>query len=229
MGYRPAAMKGLGVTPVRGRGWSARVWAPTVCSVAVVPTGTGARHELAATEDGFFADDLPLRPGDDYRFQLDDGTSWPDPCSGFQSKGVDGPSHVVDTAALRPPPWKGLNLDDLVLYELHLDTFTAESTFDAVIEHLQYLRDLGVTAVELMPVATSPGNRGWGYDGVHTWAPHVAYGGPEGVARLVAAAHDLGLGCTSLSPASGTATAASSTAPWPASRASSSGRRAPGS
>src|SRR5207302_1229825 len=84
-------------------------------------------------------------------------------------------------------------LDDLVLYELHVGTFTPEGTFDAVIQHLRGLRELGITAIELMPIATFPGNRNWGYDGVYTFAPHPAYGGPDGLARLVDAAHREGL------------------------------------
>jgi maltooligosyltrehalose trehalohydrolase len=85
-------------------------------------------------------------------------------------------------------------LEGLVLYELHVGTFTEEGTFDAVVPHLGALRELGVTAIELMPVATFPGRRGWGYDGLYTYAPHAAYGGPEGLRRLVDAAHAVGLG-----------------------------------
>ena len=125
-----------------------------------------------------------------------DGEAWPDPCSRFQPEGVRGPSRVVDPGAFAwtDGGWQGLALDELVLYELHVGTFTQEGTFDAAIPHLEELRELGVTAIELMPVATFPGDRGWGYDGVYTWAPHPAYGGPEGLARLVDAAHAAGLG-----------------------------------
>src|SRR5207244_7911928 len=85
--------------------------------------------------------------------------------------------------------WQGLTLDELVLYELHVGCFSEAGTFDGAIEHLPALRELGVTAVELMPVATFPGNRGWGYDGLYSFAPHPAYGGPDGFARLVDADH----------------------------------------
>ena len=95
---------------------------------------------------------------------------------------------------LPPARRLGLSLDDLVVYELHVGTFSAEGTFDGVVPYLGGLRELGVTAIELMPVATFPGDRGWGYDGVYAYAPHPAYGGPEGLARLVAAAHGEGLG-----------------------------------
>src|SRR4029077_11889913 len=84
--------------------------------------------------------------------------------------------------------------EELVLYELHVGCFSGAGTFDGAIEHLPALRDLGVTAIELMPVATFPGNRGWGYDGLYSFAPHPAYGGPDGLARLVGAAHAAGLG-----------------------------------
>src|SRR4029078_12154576 len=95
----------------------------------------------------------------------------------------------IPTAARR-----GLSLDELVIYELHVGAFSDEGTFDAVIPHLAGLRELGVTAIELMPVATFPGEHGWGYDGVYLFAPHPACGGPEGLRRLVDAAHREGLG-----------------------------------
>jgi maltooligosyltrehalose trehalohydrolase len=187
-------MRELGLVPHPDGTCSARVWAPNAGSVAVV-TDAEQRFELDPETDGFFATDgLPLAAGDDYRFELDNGDRWPDPCSRLQPDGVSGPSRVVDTTALRPPPWSGIGLDDLVVYELHVGTFTAEGTFDAAIERLPALRELGVTAIELMPVATFPGERGWGYDGLYTSAPHPAYGGPPGLARLVAAAHEHGLG-----------------------------------
>jgi maltooligosyltrehalose trehalohydrolase len=139
---------------------------------------------------------VPARPGDDYRFVFEDGVERPDPCSRSQPAGVTGPSRVDDPAAYAwsDGGWNGLTRDGLVLYELHVGTFTEEGTFDAVIPHLGALRDLGVTAVELMPVATFPGERGWGYDGLYTFAPHPAYGGPDGLRRLVDAAHAAGLG-----------------------------------
>ena len=100
-----------------------------------------------------------------------------------------GPSRIVDTRTFDIRPGPGVTLDELVIYELHVGAFTPEGTFDAAIPRLQALRDAGLTAIELMPVATFPGNRGWGYDGLYTWAPHPAYGGPEGLARFVDAAH----------------------------------------
>jgi maltooligosyltrehalose trehalohydrolase len=151
---------------------------------------------LRAAADGVFEGEVAAAPGDDYVFVLDDGRALPDPCSRHQPQGVRGPSRVLDTRAFAwtDEGWGGLELDELVLYELHVGTFTPEGTFAAAIRHLPELRDLGVTALELMPVATFPGNRGWGYDGLYTFAPHPAYGGPEGLARLVDAAHREGLG-----------------------------------
>jgi maltooligosyltrehalose trehalohydrolase len=170
------------------------VWAPRARSVAV--RVRGADHELATADDGFFAGPVSAGPGDDYLYVLDGGRAWPDPCSRFQPEGVRGPSRVVDPAAFAwsDGDWGGVPLGDLVLYELHVGTFTPEGTFDAIAPRLAGLRELGVTAIELMPVATFPGNRNWGYDGVYAWAAHPAYGGPAGLQRLVDAAHRAGLG-----------------------------------
>jgi maltooligosyltrehalose trehalohydrolase len=171
-----------------------RVWAPNAGSVAVrLP---GGLRELAHAGEGVYEGELPAGPGDDYAYVLDDGGYLPDPCSRFQPDGVRGPSRIVDTAAFvwSDADWEGPSLEDLVIYELHVGTYTEEGTFEAVIPHLRGLAELGVTAIELMPVAEFPGNRGWGYDGVYAYAPHRAYGGPEGLVRLVDGAHAAGLG-----------------------------------
>jgi len=167
------------------------VWAPNARSVAV---HLGEDHALGDTGGGFWAGEVSASPGDDYRFVLDGGDAWPDPCSRWQPEGVRGPSRILDTSALELEAGPGLTLDELVLYELHVGTFSPEGTFDGVVPRLAGLRELGVTAIELMPVATYPGNRGWGYDGLYPFAPHPAYGGPDGLARLVNAAHREGLG-----------------------------------
>ena len=151
-----------------------------------------AAHALTEAEGGTWEGRLPARAGDDYRFVLD-GAEWPDPCSRWQPEGVRGPSRVLDPGMLEIAAGPGLRLDELVIYELHVGTFSAAGTFEGVIPRLGELRELGVTAIELMPVATYPGNRGWGYDGLYTYAPHPAYGGPPGLARLVDAAHREGL------------------------------------
>jgi maltooligosyltrehalose trehalohydrolase len=186
----------LGVEPVTAGAGSARalVWAPHARRVDV-RSGRG-EHPLEPLGDGQFAATVELAPGEDYELVLDEGAAWPDPCSRRQPGGVRGPSRVVDPAAFRwtDADWSGLELSELVVYELHVGTFTEPGTFDGVIPHLGRLRELGVTAIELMPVATFPGVRGWGYDGLYTWAPHEPYGGPAGLARLVDAAHSAGLG-----------------------------------
>jgi maltooligosyltrehalose trehalohydrolase len=176
----------FGATPVGEGLVEFRVWAPRARSVSVLG------RELEPEDDGVFAGRVEARPGEDYRYSLD-GREWPDPCSRWQPEGVLGPSRIVDPASFETRERPGLTLADLVLYELHVGTFSPEGTFDGVIPRLAELRDAGITAIELMPVATFPGNRGWGYDGLYTWAPHAAYGGPEGLARLVDAAHAAGL------------------------------------
>jgi maltooligosyltrehalose trehalohydrolase len=180
----------LGGLPVGPDRIEFRVWAPRAASVAV-RVGE-AVHALERADDGTWSGALSGRAGDDYLF-LVDGREAPDPCSRWQPDGLRGPSRVVDTASFDIAPGPDLTLEDLLLYELHVGTFSRERTFDGVVERLRELRELGVTAIELMPVATFPGNRNWGYDGVYTFAPHHAYGGPHGLARLVDAAHREGL------------------------------------
>jgi maltooligosyltrehalose trehalohydrolase len=181
----------FGAVPLAEGGTAFRVWAPRAERVDVRLHGRD--HSLTPLEDGVFAGEVFADPGDEYLFVLD-GSALPDPCSRAQPQGIKGPSCVVDTSTFAIAPKPGLSLDELVLYELHVGTFTEQGTFDAAIPHLRGLRDLGVTAVELMPVATFPVERGWGYDGVYLYAVHPAYGGPEGLARFVDAAHREGLG-----------------------------------
>jgi maltooligosyltrehalose trehalohydrolase len=164
------------------------VWAPAASSVAV--RVNDADRPLG--RDGeLWRGRAEARDGDDYLFVVDE-KALPDPCSRMQPQGVRGPSRVV--APPRLSAWEGLTLDDLVLYELHVGTFSDEGTFDGAIPYLRQLAELGVTAVEAMPIATFPGQCGWGYDGLYTFAPHEAYGGPAGFAHFVEAAHRLGLG-----------------------------------
>jgi len=150
---------------------------------------------LHAAGGGWWAGGEPLPAGVDYRFSIDGAAPLPDPRSPFQPEGVHGPSRTVDHAAhaWTDADWRGAELADAVLYELHVGTFTPQGTFDAVAQRLGHLVELGVTAVEIMPVAEFPGGRGWGYDGVDLYAPHHAYGGPEGLRRLVDACHAHGL------------------------------------
>ena len=184
----------LGATPRDDGRVAFRVWAPGRSAVAV--RLRGVEHDLEQAGGGFWEAAAPAAPGDDYVYVLDGAEPRPDPCSRFQPEGIRGPSRIVDTDAFEwtDDDWDGLRLDELVVYELHVGAFTRDGTFDAVVPRLRGLRELGVTAVELMPVATFPGSRGWGYDGVYAYAPHAAYGGPDGLARLVDAAHSEGLG-----------------------------------
>jgi maltooligosyltrehalose trehalohydrolase len=153
-----------------------------------------AEHAMEPEGHGTWTATVRAAGGDDYAYI--DGARLPDPHSRFQPEGLRGPSRIVDPAAWtwNDQGWDGVALEDLVVYELHVGTFTPEGTFDAVIAHLAELAELGVTAIELMPVADFPGRRGWGYDGVYIWAAHEAYGGPDGLQRLVDAAHHAGIG-----------------------------------
>ena len=166
------------------------VWAPGAAVVGVRLRGVELPLERA--EGGLWRGTLEGRHGDDYEYVVD-GTAWPDPCSRRQPEGVRGPSRVEDVSRFGARPL-GAPLEELVLYELHVGTFSDAGTFDGALPHLAVLAELGVTAVEVMPIATFPGRRGWGYDGLYTWAPHEAYGGPDGFARFVEAAHAAGLG-----------------------------------
>ncbi len=175
------------------------VWAPAASRVAVCLTGPGALVEHPLTPDpagtGLHSARVAgIGPGTDYLFRLDDARDRPDPVSRHQPHGVHGASRVVAPHAFRwtDGDWRGCGPDP-VLYELHVGTFTPAGTFDGVAERLPYLRDLGVTAIELMPVAEFPGGRNWGYDGVFPYAPQSTYGGPEGLRRLVDAAHAHGI------------------------------------
>ena len=191
---RQPSRRRLGAVPDGNGRVELRVWAPNARSLAVDLAG-GLRR-LEPVGDGLHEASVEATAGDEYLLVVDGAESYPDPCSRAQPHGVRGPSAVVDTGAFAwtDAGWQGVTLDELVIYELHVGTFSEEGTFDAVIPRLRALRELGVTAIELMPVATFPGERGWGYDGLYIYAPHRAYGGPEGLKRLVDAAHGAGLG-----------------------------------
>jgi maltooligosyltrehalose trehalohydrolase len=180
---------------IHGDGVFFRVWAGHRRTVTVLLNGRSP-VPLRSAGDGYFEALAPrLGPGSRYRYLLDDDVARPDPASRHQPDGVHGASAVVDPGAF---PWtddgfRGHALADLVIYELHVGTFTTAGTFEAVISHLSYLVDLGVTAIELMPVAQFPGSRNWGYDGVYLFAPQSTYGGPAGLRKLVNACHEHGL------------------------------------
>jgi maltooligosyltrehalose trehalohydrolase len=168
------------------------VWAPAASRVEVAVNGG---EEPLDGQSGWWRGSAVAVAGDTYRYVVD-GAEWADPCSRFQPEGVEGPSAIVDPATFNwhADSWRGLELETLVLYELHVGTFTDEGTFDAASRYFGELAQLGVTAIEVMPIATFPGNRNWGYDGLYAYAPHPVYGGPAGFARMVDAAHAAGLG-----------------------------------
>ena len=178
----------------------ARVWAPECRLVELVTQddlGPAIDSVLDAEGNGYFSGVIEnVQPGTKYRFRLDNGNAFPDPASRFQPEGPDGPSVMIDssTFAWRDHGWPGVRLTDQVLYELHVGTFTREGTFAAAIERLGALVDVGVTTIEVMPVAEFPGRFGWGYDGVNLYAPSHLYGTPDDFRAFVDAAHLQGLG-----------------------------------
>lgn len=173
------------------------VWAPQAHEVAVRLVSPEIRMiPMERDEWGYWrAKAERLTPGALYFYRINNDEDRPDPASHFQPLGVHGPSAVVahDEFEWSDQAWTGVPQERLVIYELHTGVFTPEGTFDAVIPRLPELRALGVTAIELMPVAEFPGERNWGYDGVYPFSAHHAYGGPEGLKRLVNACHEAGL------------------------------------
>jgi maltooligosyltrehalose trehalohydrolase len=170
-----------------------RVWAPLAREVAL---DLGDRRlDMRSEAGGWFTHSGQLTAGTDYRFVLDQGEPLPDPRSRWQPAGPLGPSRVQgEDFPWSDQSWAGFSFADAVLYELHVGTFSPAGTFDGVTERLDHLVELGVSAIELMPVNEFSGSRNWGYDGVDLFAPHHAYGGPPGLKRLVDACHRRGLG-----------------------------------
>ena len=191
------------------RGYSAKpgsegvqytVWAPRHQSLDVVILDKDERLQRAARltrhADGWFTGiDAEGKPGDLYKFRFPNGTLVPDMASHFQPHGVHGPSQVIDHSRFQwsDQSFKRAKLADLVIYEIHVGTFTAEGTFNAATEKLGTLKDLGVTAIQLMPLGDFAGGRNWGYDGVSLYAPARCYGTPDDLKRLITAAHAIGL------------------------------------
>ncbi len=172
------------------------VWAPLAREVALVVGEQRLPMDGPDDRGWFRAPAAALDPRGTYGFSLDGGPVRPDPRSPWQPDGVDGLSRPVDHAAFAwtDGGWQGRRLDGTsVIYELHVGTFSPSGTFDGAVDRLDHLVDLGVDIVELLPVAQFPGRWGWGYDGVDLFAPHQAYGGPDGLKRLVDAAHARGL------------------------------------
>jgi maltooligosyltrehalose trehalohydrolase len=185
----------LGATPLSDGSCSFRVWAPRARRVEV-KLGDGQRLETLQPEgDGYHASVLNLvEPGTPYMFRLDGELERPDPAARLQRDGVHGPSRVVDLGHdWQDVGWRGVPLHAYVIYEVHVGTFSRAGTFAGVVPELRRLKELGVTAIELMPVAQFPGARNWGYDGVYPFAAQDSYGGPKGLQRLVDECHRAGL------------------------------------
>jgi maltooligosyltrehalose trehalohydrolase len=187
---------GLGATYLGGGQCGFLVWAPLVNRVEVrILSPDERRVPLEKVSRGYhYGVVTGVKPGARYLYRLDGNTERPDPASKFQPEGVHGPSQVIDPLFVRKElHWAGIPFFHFVIYELHVGTFTAPGTFEAVVPHLDGLRDLGITAIMIMPVAQFPGDRNWGYDGVCPFAVQNSYGGPEGFKRLIDACHQRGL------------------------------------
>jgi len=173
------------------------VWAPSLQEVAVQIVAP-KQHLLPMHKDasGYWkAIASDIEPGALYFYKLEGTTDRPDPASKFQPQGVHGPSQVVDLSKVSwtDTAWAGIPLEEMIVYELHVGTFTPEGTFEAIIPQLDALRELGINAIEIMPIAQFPGERNWGYDGAYLYAVQNSYGGPEGFEKLVNACHQHGL------------------------------------
>ncbi len=171
-----------------------RVWAPNARKVTLRLVG-GGEFPMQRSPDGTFSVQTKAQAGDRYFYLLDRHKPLPDPVSRLLPEGVHGPTAIVDANAFAwsDQNWRGLELRDYIIYELHAGAFSPEGTFEAVVHRLEYLKSLGISVIELMPVAAFPGTRNWGYDGVSMYAVQAGYGGPDGLKRLVNAAHRAGL------------------------------------
>jgi maltooligosyltrehalose trehalohydrolase len=170
-----------------------RLWAPAAKSVRLVLIAPEHKLEMPEAGDGWFEiSTSEAEAGTQYRFEIDGKDQVPDPASRYQPLGVHGPSEVIDpkTFAWTDQSWRGRPWNEAVIYELHVGTFSPEGTFAGVESKLDYLSDLGITAIEIMPVSSFPGDRNWGYDGVLPYAPAAPYGRPEDLKHLINAAHE---------------------------------------
>lgn len=186
----------LGATILDSGKCSFLVWAPRAKQVEIcILTPDQRTVAMTPLPFGYFCAELQgVEPGAEYKYRLDGKNERPDPASKFQPHGVHGPSQVVSSGFnWQDQSWRGLPLSQYVIYELHVGTFTPEGTFDAIIPRLESLSHLGITAIELMPVAQFPGDRNWGYDGVYPFAVQNSYGGREAFKRLVEACHRTGI------------------------------------
>lgn len=186
----------VGANRLSDGSWQFLLWAPRSRSVQIRIVGRDRTIAMEPLQDGYHRAGVgDVSEGTRYLYRLEDGRELPDPASRYQPEGVHGPSELVDTASFRWTDlnWKGRPLQGSIIYELHVGTCTRQGTFDALIGQLPTMVDLGVTSIEIMPVAQFPGTRNWGYDGVYEYAPQNSYGGPHGLCRLVDAIHSHGL------------------------------------
>lgn len=191
----------IGAELVQG-GVSFRVWAPGHYKVEAMIHNEGAEDpyefpcELTPEDNGYFSGTCAnAGAGSLYRYRIDAGNSFPDPASRYQPDGPHGPSRVEDSSfEWTDPEWRGIGREGHVIYEMHIGTYTKQGTWSAAADQLQALVELGITVVEVMPVADFPGRFGWGYDGVNHFAPCRLYGEPDDFRRFVDRAHALGLG-----------------------------------
>jgi malto-oligosyltrehalose trehalohydrolase len=196
MGTRYSFARTWGAELLADGGARFRLWAPALDTVSLTSGQGRPSQSMTRAGEGWFelATDL-IKIGEPYLFELPNGIKVPDPAARAQRHNVHGPSLLIDPAAYewRSGNWQGRPWEEAIIYELHTGTFTQEGTFAGVARKLDDLVELGVTAIELMPVAQFSGNRGWGYDGVLLYAPHIAYGGPQALKKLIDAAHARGL------------------------------------
>lgn len=175
-----------------------RVWAPRAgkLDLRLMREGHDDVIEMQVDEQGYFSTTVQnVQAGTKYFYVINNEKERPDPASRSQPLGVHGPSEVIDPNAFvwHDSEWRGLKIEDCIIYELHIGTFTLEGTFEAAIEKLDHLKGLGITCIQVMPIAQFPGERNWGYDGVSLFAPQNSYGGVEGFKKLVDACHVRGL------------------------------------
>lgn len=173
-----------------------RIWAPKHPKLTLIFEKGHDPIEMERDNDGYFSAVAEVGPGSNYKFKLPSGDAFPDPASRYQPQGVHAWSQVVDPDSFKwtDGNWKGVPAFGQVLYEFHVGAFTPQGTWVAAAEKLQYLKDVGITCLEMMPVNEFPGDHGWGYDGVSQYAPYHKYGTPDDLKRFIDKAHSLGLG-----------------------------------
>lgn len=189
--------RSLGANVMNDSSCSFLVWAPCVKDISLqIELPRPCQVQMNAIDNGYFHCVTPAVQAETRYFYLLDGQKKrPDPASKYQPEGVHGPSQVFcNSFAWADSNWRGLPLADLIFYELHVGAFTPEGTLDAIIDRLPQLKSLGITVIELMPIAQFPGERNWGYDGVYPYAVQNSYGGPQALQRMVDACHQLGIG-----------------------------------